>query len=466
MARIARLGLLQNATSARMGMIAAWLCATFLAHGGETGSPAALARLQQVVDANIAGIHAYQCGLAVAKTNNDPAWNACGLTTNELAALVQHQYGLLAEKPQSIKAWVEGDTTTFDPAKDMDPLLRTPLKASATNLPLQVFSSFLAGRTHASTLRVRALASVLQMQMDVGRDANRLQDLFALYVTLGLPVHTAQLGLLASTDEEFLTLGKELAPRLCASPFETSPATVQIMLRKMWNWGHRHTGERDRFVMARELLQEPDMAALAPKLKALPPQKIAVIGHSYTMNVHWSSASTFVPVVATLLGEVNPAVEVRQWQAGGMTAESPECQKFYEEVLAWKPDRVLLVLSLQKPGDKVALEKMVTGFQTAGVKVSMFDTLHGSLPTLRNQDFSKQVVREVAEKTGMSLIAVGGRIDAAPDRAGFVALDRVHMTEPYHRLMAKAWLEYLASFATDTNKVHSVAASKPDGSTR
>jgi hypothetical protein len=33
---------------------------------------------------------------------------------------------------------------------------------------------------------------------------------------------------------------------------------------------------------------------------------------------------------------------------------------------------------------------------------------------------------------------------AAPGRERFLCLDGIHMTEPYHRLMAKEWLRFLA----------------------
>ena len=39
---------------------------------------------------------------------------------------------------------------------------------------------------------------------------------------------------------------------------------------------------------------------------------------------------------------------------------------------------------------------------------------------------------------------VGPVLAASPDRARFVCLDGIHMTEPYHRLMAKQWLAFLA----------------------
>jgi hypothetical protein len=44
----------------------------------------------------------------------------------------------------------------------------------------------------------------------------------------------------------------------------------------------------------------------------------------------------------------------------------------------------------------------------------------------------------------MHTIEVGRILGESPDRDRFVALDGIHMTEPWHRLMAKEWLKCLA----------------------
>jgi hypothetical protein len=402
-------------------------------------------RHNQIVEANIVATHAYQCGLALKSNKAKPSdWSAGALSANDLDALVRHQYALLAAKPDEIKAWVEGRPSAFDPANDLAPILASPLKAAESSLPVNVFAAWLQSQTKTTAVDARAVANLLQMQLDVERDADQLQRLYALYQTLGLPVHTARLGLTASTDAEFLTIGRELAPRLCACPFDVAPDALQMQLRKMWNWGHRYTGERDKRTLACEMLKEPDVAALVPRLKALPPWKIAVIGHSYTMNVHWSSPSASVPIAAEMLAQIGSNVVVRQWQAGGMTAGRADCRKFYEEALAWKPDRALLVVALRSPRDAEALEKMTAGFAAAGCRVVMFDTLYGGIQPLAKYGAEQKTIADIAARTGMMLIPVGARIDAAPDRDTFLSLDGIHMTEPYHRLLAKAWLEYLA----------------------
>ena len=52
--------------------------------------------------------------------------------------------------------------------------------------------------------------------------------------------------------------------------------------------------------------------------------------------------------------------------------------------------------------------------------------------------------QEAVRRAGGTLVEVASLLSASPDRARFLCMDGVHMTEPYHRLMAKEWLRLLA----------------------
>jgi hypothetical protein len=279
------------------------------------------------------------------------------------------------------------------------------------------------------------------MMLDVDRDGDRLQEMFALYVVLGLPVHTAALGLPEKTDEEFMAVAGDLAPKMAAAPVDTAPPALRMMFRKMWLWGHRWTGERDRRVVARELLAEPEVRAILPRVKAMRPQRIATLGHSFTMEINWASPSAFVPFVTEILKETNPKVEIRQWAGGGLNPVRPDCRMFAREILAWKPDRVLIVVWTQSPEDRSALDKMVGDFRAAGAEVMMFDALCVDNPDVGTPP---DVLRGLVARHGLTQIEVRRPLQTSPDRPRFVCLDGIHMTEPYHRLMAKEWLKYLA----------------------
>jgi len=417
--------------------LAAGLCAAFaLAPSGASATERS--RSDQLVEANVVGVHAYQVLLARQTGKGDPACYGGGTLTDEaLRGLDAHQAALLATDPAAVKAWAEGRVSPFDPGRDLEPLLRARLPL-AESLPVNVFSAYLEKRAGVPRARVRPIANLFQTNLEVERDGDRLQELFNFYIGLGLPVYLGQLGLPGS-DADFLAMGQELEARSCVSPVGTSAPEWQIAGRKNWNWGEKNLHIRDEKVLARELLAEPAVAALVPAMRALPARRIAVIGHSFTMGLHWSSPSSFVPIVTAMFAVENPKLEFRQFAAGGLTS-SRAYRNFYEDVLAWKPDTVLLVVLNRTTEDLRAFEALGKGLAAAGARVLTFDDVHdpdASDPAMVGRDI------EAARRAGMTVIEVGKRLAEAPDRGQFICLDRIHMTEPYHRLMAREWLGFL-----------------------
>ena len=224
-------------------------------------------RLEQIVEANILGTHAFQVALATKDGKGDPACYSPGsLSEAQLAALETHQAALLKADVKAVRAWAEGKPSAFDPKADLEPLLACGLRLRDT-LPVEVFTRWLAPRARVSSsgggaraprVQVRALASLLQTNLEIERDGDRLQELIAFYVGLGLPVYLGQLGR-PGTDEEFLAMGRELEGKSCPSPVGTSAAEWQIAARKNWNWGEKNLGIRDDKVLAQELLEEPEV---------------------------------------------------------------------------------------------------------------------------------------------------------------------------------------------------------------
>ncbi|HSD26600.1 MAG TPA: hypothetical protein VLL75_04805 [Vicinamibacteria bacterium] len=416
-------------------MVVALLLASLLAAlgGAEESS-----RLEKLVEANVLGTHAFQVALARKEGKGDPACYSQGsLTDAQLAALEAHQAALLRDDVKGVRGWAEGKPSAFDPKADLEPLLASGLALPGA-LPVNVFTRWLTERTKASRAEARAIASLVQTNLEVERDGDRLQELFAFYAGLGLPVYLGQLGL-PGTDEAFLEMGRQLQVEGCVSPFGTAPADWQIAGRKNWNWGEKNLGIRDDKVLAKELLEEPDVKVLVPRIRALPAQRIAVIGHSFTMQLHWSTPGAFVPIVTAIFARENPNVEFRQFQGGGLTS-TRALHRVYPDVVAWKPQQVLLVVINRTDEDLDSFRRLGQGLAQAGAKVLTFDDVgdpKGTAPGLRERE------REAARETGMSVIEVSSLLAAAPDRERFLCLDGIHMTEPYHRLMAKQWLGVL-----------------------
>ena len=413
---------------------------------GGAGRQDAASRFEQLVEANVIATHAYQVLLARRSGKGDAACFARGgLSEGELDALVRHQKNLLKSKAGEVKAWARGGAG-FDPSKDLEPILKSGLAVPA-GAPVNVFTDYLRarGRSGSGAAGLRSVASLYQTILEVERDGDLLQDQFAFYIGLGLPVYVGQLGL-PGGDEALLAAGRELERRACASPFATDAIAWQIAGRKVWNWGEKHLHVRDDRVLAAELLRERDVRAIVPRLRAVSAQKVAVVGHSFTMGQHWSSPSSFVPVVTEIFRRVNPKVEFRQFERGGLTASRAR-QRFYQGVLDWKPDKVLLVVMTRADDDYAALREMGEGFKSAGIEALVFDDIHD--PESVSKPGASERAVKVGRAAGIKVIEVGALLAAAPDRGRFVSLDRVHMTEPYHRLMAKEWLKFLAGARGD-----------------
>jgi len=406
---------------------------------GPTKKESDASRLAQLVEANVIATHAYQVLLPKKSGTGDPNCFGPGkLSDSELQGLVGHQAKLLKSNMQAVNAWVRGAQSNFNPAQDLEPILSSGLTPPAT-APINIFDNYLHQKTKFRGVKTRTIASLYQTVLEVERDGDLLQDEFAFYIALGLPVYVGQLHLPGS-DADMLRVGRELAGHKCVAPFDTGAAEWQIAGRKIWNWGEKNLHLRDEKVLAAELLSEPDVKVLRSRLRALPPQKIAVIGHSFTMGLHWSSPSSFVPIVIDVFRRENPKVEFKQFAGGGLTATRAR-DRFYQSVLDWKPDKVLLVVMTRTDADYDALKQLGVGFAAAGIKTYTFDEVHDP------ESVSPGTVERAlaaAHAGGIEVIEVGSVLSSSPDRAKFVCLDGIHMTEPYHRLMAKEWLKFLA----------------------
>ena len=397
-------------------------------------------RKARVVEADIMATHAWQALMHLSNGKGDAKCWETRLSKSELEALVEHQEALFSGDVADLVAWADGDDSAFDPSRDLDPILASGLELDGA-LPVNVFTDYLLENTDAPRLDARTVASLYQTVLEVERDGTLLQEEFALYIAMDLPVYVGRLGLPGS-DEDLLEAGGALAEKTCESPFDTDPAAWQIAGRKVWNWGEKHLHIRDAAVIAGEMLEEDDVKALVGAMRAMPPQTIAILGHSFTSDAHWASPSAFVPIVTALFERENPSVQFRQWLAGGLNA-ARAYRNFYDEAVAWEPDRVLFVMVARNDQDVEATQKMVAGFTAAGAEVLAFDSLY-----LPDNVFGGSLISETYEKLPVTIIEVADIIANAPERGEFVCLDGLHMREPYHRLMAKEWLKFILGART------------------
>ena len=398
-----------------------------------------LSRAAQVVEAVVVGTHAYQVHLArQAHRASAPCWDASAVSDADLESLVAHQAGLFASNPLALRDWIAGrDAMRFDPARDLYPLLTARVSLDAA-LPVNVFTRIVAGQTSAPEVDVRSVASLYQLILEVDRDGDVLQDAFAFLIGLELPVYGGQIGL-RGDDAAHAALGARLAGATCAAPFATDATAWTIAGRKVWNWGEKHLGIRNAAIVAVEMSREPSVQAVLSRLRDAPPSRVAVIGDSYTMGNHWASPGSFTTIAAALIAGAHVAIETRHYSAGGLKA-ARAWRMYGPEVVEWRPTVALLAFEVQSDQDVVAVTTWLTALHDAGTRALMFD------------DWGDPGDREVAMRSrrldaaragGAVIVPVQARLAAAPDRDGFLSMDGIHMKEPYHRLMALAWLEAL-----------------------
>jgi hypothetical protein len=389
----------------------------------------------QLVEANIIAVHAYQIILArKAGMTSSACFPETPPDTAALQDLVNHQQSLLAQPTEQIVRWADAKPSTFDPAKDLQPLLHANLTLPP-DLPVNVFTRYLEAEALGQPQeKIRSIANLYQTVLETERDGDLLQDLYRLYIALRLPVYVGQLGLPGS-DADFLAAAQKLAGKSCASPVDLTVPAWQIAGRKIWNWGEKNLHIHDANTIAKDMLADPQIAKLIPAMKALPAEKIVILGHSFTMDQHWASPSAFVPIVTAMFALENPRIQFWQGSAGGQTY-SRAYRNYYATALASKPNIVLFVLTNRTPADVEALKTMAAGFRAIGARVMIFDDVQDS----HTEETSPERTALIAKEAGVEIIPASAILNAAPNHDSFPCMDGIHKKEPYHRLMATLWL--------------------------
>ena len=387
------------------------------------------AKLQDIVRASIAGTHAFEVLKARKSGANLEHYRAEGLTDKDLTALVEHHRYLIRTDPKAILAWTQGKASAFDASRHLAPLLGATLPLS-DRLPVYVAQRHLAQSLDMSAEDALAAANLFQMTLEIERDGDVLQELIEFYLGLRIPLPVDRVG--ASDDqrqERFLELGQKMAPETCPSPFSTDAAAWQITGMKLVHWIGKKAGTCDHRTIAVELMSQPAVQALVPGLKKLPPQRIAVVGHSYTMFVQWSTPAPFTWIAKGVLEKVNPGVSFLH--LGGGSMQPGTAMRLYRDiVLEYKPAQVYFYLVVTTEQDVTDLALLVRTFANAGIACSAFTQRYAK--DYQNVDCLKQVAALVP----LRIVDVEGTLQSSFPNKDFISLDGIHPTELYHRLAA------------------------------
>lgn len=244
-------------------------------------------RLFRVIDCLTISVHAMQVGLqAKAVVPGEPALYGPGLAApTHLARMAAAGEALAALPPVEVRQWVERGTGSPRAAR----LVATfdGIEAPADHrLPVTIFRRFFARMLpKAAPASIGALANLGRLCMQVDRDGDMLQDLFKLYIGLGVEIDIVKLGFPVALGH-LKAHGRAMSIACGPAPFATGWADFAIIIEKLALWGTKNTGRRDKFTAARALTGDPAVRKLLPRLKQLPPRRIAILGHSMTMSLH------------------------------------------------------------------------------------------------------------------------------------------------------------------------------------
>lgn len=405
-------------------------------------------RKHEFVEAVIAGIHAHQIRLFRESGEGDKAAFAYageGSALDELAVTVTRLSR--ANKP-SVLDWLARGAASRDEIPDVPPFttveacIRRLLGAHITlapTLPVSKVTAYLKQQApSAPDLSLRAVASLYQLVMQVSLDASELQDLFRLYTAINLPVSLEELGLDWDTPQ-FIAMGKKLAGACCACPFATSANDWHLASRKIKNWSERHRGKITAATYARELMDTPEVRECASALRGLPPQKFCIVGHSFTMSMHWASHGSFTDIAGHIVRHYNPGIEWVHLGRGNLTPTIAR-RDLLERVIQQRPDQTVLVTISSSEENRSDLRYVVRKLQDFGSKVITFDCVM-VYPKIYAQELPAS---KIAREAGATVIEVYKQLDSHPDKDQFPALDGVHTAPPYHKFMAAELVRFLA----------------------
>lgn len=392
--------------------------------------------LNSLLNAFINGVHSHQVRLFRQTGVGDPECFSCsGCSDDCLRELDDTCSALLRQTPGDMKYWFRtGEGTVgglVGTLEDSDCVLDG-------RLPVMVVSEYLHRKVPGADVgKVRSLAVLYQMTLEEARDGDDLQLLLAICSGLGLAVCLDDIGLYVNS-EELDDMARELAERSCECPFDASEKGWRLGLEKIKYWGEKFSGRITAGTYADELLQGA-AAGLLECVRWLGPANVCVFGHSFSMQVHWSSHGTFPCIAAAVFERENPSVKWSWVSQGGLRA-GRALEKYLNTVLDSRPDITLLVMNVMDDKDFDALGTIVESLVSAGGRVIMPDKLAYRGHYIGDD---RPDVVELVEKLGGEVMRVGRILDEHPERESFVCLDGLHMGPGYHKLMALKLLEHL-----------------------
>jgi hypothetical protein len=391
-----------------------------------------------VVRALINGVHWGQVLLQDKQKTNAPLFSHAGveLITVQSRATA---FALLLSALKTTPKW-PGTELRPEIRSAVDLLCAAPCPTDA-GLPFNVIYSELSrflGPARSTTALV--LANLYQLNMEEHRDGDALQDLFKAYINAGYPVDLQQCKL-PSSDSALKGLSERCAAACAPSPFKTDAAAWFLTFNRIEMWGEKNTGRRDAIVIARELLTNPEIEPLIPKLRVLPHKRVAFIGYSMMMSINWSSHGSWNDIASEVMRAINPRYDYAGFQMGGIPA-TQALQALLPRALEYKPTDAYLLMRVEDEENAAAFEAIIRSLQGIGSTVHVVDDVRPFLEPLPQQEIAFRT--RAAARTRAQLVEFVQLGRNQPDYRAWECLDKIHMKTPGHIFYAKELLKRYA----------------------
>lgn len=405
-------------------------------------------RKRQLAEVFIKASHAHQVELHLRGGQGDPlAFAKATLGGADPQIARGRRLALLSTGPDAIKQWIDTGKCLDDSIRESLGYFDALSVRLADDLPVTLVTDYLGSKTPDAPLGdLRSIAALVQVLLEIGRDTGDLQAMFKLLAAAGMPVFLEEVGLHLG-DEAFRAMAAEIAPATCACPYTVTAEDWFMALHKLHRWGEKFSGKITVDTYARDLLALPEIQALAPAIKGMPPRTIGVLGHSFTLSMHWASHASMTGIASRVLHEMNPGIVTHHIAAGSLLA-SRALKEFFPRLLDLHSDIALLVLLVHSDNDLNDLCEMIRRLRATGSRVCIFDALNAGFGAAKSSYGPE--VGLAAATAGAEVISVRELLGSHPMQDRFVSVDGVHMTPVYHKVMAVELVRRIASPGSDT----------------
>ena len=398
------------------------------------------------MDACIRGVHVGQLDYPV-KHSATTAVSVEGRVPESMADDLESAFNhIVSVDARQVVEWA--DTDSHDMAgvgTATDHLNAAPLKLPHV-LPVMAMIEYMKRLAPgAEPAGLCAVANLHQVVLEVERDATVAQSLFSLYRDLGLPLNLAQLGI-QDENEDLDHYAADLADRACACPYDTTRPAWRLALQKVKNWGEQYAGIYSAETYAEELITLPDIAECEDAIRRMPAQVVCILGHSFTQSRHWSTHASFTDIAAAIVEKWNSGITFPHIGENNLDASEADGECL-DRLFAYRPQCTLIVVAVRNGRQMDALLGTIPRLREQGSRVCVFDSIvHGF--GSEQSVWHPRVARK-AGQAGAEVIEVKEMLAAHPRRAEFEALDIVHMTPVYHKVMAVEWTRFLCGLRSD-----------------